>query len=564
MQEPTLTVYNLPPQHLQWDRVGVFYMCFCTIWTTIVLAGMIFCWVNRHLPILRIRGLGLSFASVICLHLYWILGQITYPVGPTLNAVVAYDVQYFVMGIYLPIGIALFHIANHRFLRVARLQQQFMDPSFSGKRSPAVPDASVLYMLRSLKAGSKATVYVTIGLIVQTLLTIGMWLACRKYHPAFGLPDTEIRGASVVEQLRNLAIGWEWWPSIVWQFAWTWIVAPVLIWRAWKIRDTMGWRTQTIGACLSGLHATPMFLVASYSPAFYKINAYFPPSQWIQLNTVLLEMFLVFVPAYQVVKLRRTNRKVMYSNEKWESSSQATIICTSKDKALIELAVTGQSVRPAIMNGYHGDRLLTMTALNRVLEHHPEPLQAFSACHDFSGENIAFLTRVAKWKATWASCTTLDHEQRIDMYNAALGIYIDFVSPYDAEFPLNLSSAQLKQLDDVFGASARLLNGHVHGDPALPFACDVASTISIPSLRHSEGSETELRGRYRGEIAHAFDVGVFDGAQSHVKDLVLTNTWPKFVHHVRRRSIDSDVTAATDDSNETAVSRVTRFVKALA
>jgi hypothetical protein len=28
------------------------------------------------------------------------------------------------------------------------------------------------------------------------------------------------------------------------------------------------------------LHATPMFLIASYSPAFYTINAYFHPSQW--------------------------------------------------------------------------------------------------------------------------------------------------------------------------------------------------------------------------------------------------------------------------------------------
>jgi hypothetical protein len=125
-----------------------------------------------------------------------------------------------------------------------------------------------------------------------------MWVACKKYHPSFGLPGTEIRGATLIEQLRDLGIGWEWWPSVVWQFIWTWGVAPYLIWKAWGIRDTMGWRTQTIGACLSGyvpsvayervlltmihnsLHATPMFLIASYSPAFYTINAYFHPSQW--------------------------------------------------------------------------------------------------------------------------------------------------------------------------------------------------------------------------------------------------------------------------------------------
>jgi hypothetical protein len=86
----------------------------------------------------------------------------------------------------------------------------------------------------------------------KTLLTVGMWVACRKYHPSFGIPGTEIRGATLPEQLRDLGIGWEWWPSVVWQFVWTWGVAPVMIWRAWNINDTMGWRTQTIGACLSG------------------------------------------------------------------------------------------------------------------------------------------------------------------------------------------------------------------------------------------------------------------------------------------------------------------------
>lgn len=79
-----------------------------------------------------------------------------------------------------------------------------------------------------------------------------MWVACKKYHPSFGIPGTEIRGATFPEQLIDLGRGWEWWPSVLWQVIWTWGVAPVLIYRAWSIRDTMGWRTQTIGACLSG------------------------------------------------------------------------------------------------------------------------------------------------------------------------------------------------------------------------------------------------------------------------------------------------------------------------
>lgn len=79
-----------------------------------------------------------------------------------------------------------------------------------------------------------------------------MWVLCSKYHPSFGLRGTGIKGDTVPEQLIDLGRGWEWWPSVVWQFIWTWGVAPYLIYKAWNIRDTMGWRTQTIGVCISG------------------------------------------------------------------------------------------------------------------------------------------------------------------------------------------------------------------------------------------------------------------------------------------------------------------------
>ncbi len=85
----------------------------------------------------------------------------------------------------------------------------------------------------------------------QILLTVGMWVACKKYHPSFGIPGTEIQGETLEEQIVDLGRGWEWWPSVLWQFIWTWIVAPIMLWRAWGIRDTMGWRTQTVGCCLA-------------------------------------------------------------------------------------------------------------------------------------------------------------------------------------------------------------------------------------------------------------------------------------------------------------------------
>ena len=42
------------------------------------------------------------------------------------------------------------------------------------------------------------------------------------------------------------------WPSIVWQLFWSWIYAPVLLYRVRKIHDVHGWRKQTIACVVAG------------------------------------------------------------------------------------------------------------------------------------------------------------------------------------------------------------------------------------------------------------------------------------------------------------------------
>lgn len=51
-----------------------------------------------------------------------------------------------------------------------------------------------------------------------------MWFACRKYHPTYGIPGTEIKSQTLPEQIVELGQGWEWWPSVLWQVIWTWMV----------------------------------------------------------------------------------------------------------------------------------------------------------------------------------------------------------------------------------------------------------------------------------------------------------------------------------------------------
>jgi hypothetical protein len=167
MDTPSFTIYNLPPMPPKWDRVGVFYIVFCATWTTIVLAGMAFCWHNRHLPILKVRALPLSFGSVIFLHLYWILAQVTYPVGATMPIVIAYDVQYFVMGTWFPLGIALFHAANLQFLRVAKLQKQFTHPDLKRKRISDGANSSWFHRIRNMDYNTKVMAFIITGMVTQ-------------------------------------------------------------------------------------------------------------------------------------------------------------------------------------------------------------------------------------------------------------------------------------------------------------------------------------------------------------------------------------------------------------
>lgn len=187
MDMSALTIYNFPPQPPRFDGVGIFYVTFCAVWTVIIVVGMVFCWVNRQLPVLKVRGLVLSFASVIFLHLYWILAQIVYPVGATMPVLVAYDIQYFVMGIWFPLGIALFHAANLRLLHVAELQKRFTRPALIRKGGYNGANSSWVCRIRSLKYDTKVMVFISVGMVIQvcslTWVVTGLANIRRHFSP---------------------------------------------------------------------------------------------------------------------------------------------------------------------------------------------------------------------------------------------------------------------------------------------------------------------------------------------------------------------------------------------
>ncbi|KAI0134974.1 hypothetical protein F4814DRAFT_436800 [Daldinia grandis] len=557
-------IYSLPTRPPNFDRVGTFYVAFCATWTFLLILGMVFLIANRSNPILKVRGIGLSLTAIAFLHVYWILAQITYPIGLTMPIIAAYTVQYFFMGIWFPLGVAMFHASNTRFLYVAKLQKRYAESS-DYRKKPGCNGASTSWLcrLRNLDYPTRILIYIGLGILVQILLTVGMWLACSKYHPSFGIAGTGLPNAPLDVQLVELGRGWEWWPTALWQVIWTWIIAPIMIWKAWGIRDTLGWRFQTIGCCLSNLHATPLWLISMYVPAFAPVNKYFSPSEWIHLSVMMFEIFAVFVPCWLVVRHHSLRKRAAESNARWNTASQTTLRTSTtvqvKSASHMEKGLTIELLDPGM-----GDRLFTMNALDHVLNENPGPLQEFSALRDFSGENIAFLTQVTSWKLSWPDATNED--QIRDVFTRALVIYASFISPRDAEFPLNLSSQDLRRLESIFEKPARILCGEARIDPATPFAVDGSAKEQGRSGDDwIELSEMAGSVQYAGEISDAFDTAVFDSAQKHIKYLVLTNTWPKFVTEIQaqRRSGESRRSDRTGGSNSSLASRISNLIHSI-
>lgn len=150
---------------LSMDALGIFYCCLSVIWTGILIAGMVFLYRRRDMPILRIRGLPLSFGAVTLLHMYWIAVQLGYLYGRWMAA----SIEYWIMGIWLPFGIALFHASNSRFLYVAEMQKRFVSlEGVNGRRNArSQKNKSLLEKYKLLDYTTKMLALVCTGMALQ-------------------------------------------------------------------------------------------------------------------------------------------------------------------------------------------------------------------------------------------------------------------------------------------------------------------------------------------------------------------------------------------------------------
>ncbi|KAM3513344.1 hypothetical protein MY11210_003028 [Beauveria gryllotalpidicola] len=538
------------------NGLGIFYIILAVAWTGILLGAMLYLWTKRKTQILRIRGLPISFAGILLMHVYWVCVVTGYVYGPLMPEVA----EYWIMGIWLPLGIALFHASNTRFLYVANAQRKYAKRTaepyriFTRRPGRISLRESVKVWWQQLDYNKKTLASVAVGMSLQVSLTIFMFLVSRKFHDSYGIDGTEVSGTPMEVRVAQ-GTGWEWWPSIFWQLFWAWIVAPAILFRTRNVHDTQGWRLQTIGCCLSGLHAAPMWLIALYVPAMAPVNNVFIPPMWIALSIMFLEIFTVFVPVLEVRKARNLSQETLESIARWESRQRFG----AKDAKSVHSEISGTTwasrmsrAASSVDSTGSGGSILTMDALEHTLEKNPEPLQEFSALKDFSGENVAFLMRVRDWKRAHNISTSRSissssgpedekppatpvKKASREMFEGALHIYLDFISASCAEFQINLASQDFRKLEAVFEKAARLvINDECDTyDPATPFA----------DTRRRTADNAAAALRFAGSIPDGFDDTVFGDAEISIKYLILTNTWPKYIR--QRRSLDATSTAET-------------------
>ena len=149
------------------DGLGITYLTIAIVWTILLVIGSVFLIQNRKLHHLRIRNISLSIAGVATLHVYLVLCTLAY----VLNGFFPCATEFWVMSIYLPLGIALFHASNTQLLHVAMLQKKFApvtvveEASIQDTKQPAW--RAPFHKLRRWGPTKRAMTLIGVGMLVQ-------------------------------------------------------------------------------------------------------------------------------------------------------------------------------------------------------------------------------------------------------------------------------------------------------------------------------------------------------------------------------------------------------------
>ena len=104
------------------DGYGISQIAFIVTYTICLYTACAYLWFFRHHPVIKMRKIGLAIVSILILHVYLFMVFMVYP----LNGAFPCSVEFWLMSIYLPLGIGLFQVQNQQLLIVSREQDQLL------------------------------------------------------------------------------------------------------------------------------------------------------------------------------------------------------------------------------------------------------------------------------------------------------------------------------------------------------------------------------------------------------------------------------------------------------
>ncbi|KAF6238994.1 hypothetical protein HO173_002866 [Letharia columbiana] len=259
------------------DGYGISNIVFIVIYSLFFYSACFFTWMYRKHPVLRMRNVPLMLLSLLTMHVFTFAVMIVY----TMNGAFPCQVEYWCMCLYLPIGIGLYQAYNQQLLIVSRGQAALITkdelfkpifPKGKGFGGPKYWAFRFKVWWQGVSSKGKYEGFVLIGIVIQFTVSFIIYNISRKFNH-YGIVDHHTSPGLCRR-------GWEWVPTVVWQFAWNYIFGPYLLWNIRMIKDIYHWRLQTTLAIIAGLPGAPIWLAAVYSDKFAPVNKYWLPAMW--------------------------------------------------------------------------------------------------------------------------------------------------------------------------------------------------------------------------------------------------------------------------------------------
>ncbi|KAL8636201.1 MAG: hypothetical protein Q9228_006377 [Teloschistes exilis] len=535
------------------DGWGIVQLVFAIVFTIIVLVLSIVLWMYRNEPVIRMRKAPLAIAAALTLHVYTTLVLLVYPI----NQYWPCNAEFWIMSIYLPIGIGLFQAQNQLLLRTSRGQQHLLTqdiyrPLPGGKTKSQYYWNAFKLWCQTAREGGYFEGFVAAGIIVQFFVSLVIYIISRKFN-AYGI----VSHATTEPLCRR---GWEWAPSIIWQAVWNYIAGPYLLWKIRMINDIYNWRLQTTIALVLGLPGTPLWLLSVYSDKLGAVNKYWIPAMWFLPALIAWELIMLCGPLVTIYK----NRKAAINNSR--------ILAEFRKKKSKGVNPANGSLTTLVTQGSSGRH--SMKSLESCLNANAEDFVAFHkfcANKALNGENVLFLEKTIKFKNEWTRVLTVPdcslEKARMHMYRNAVDIYLKLVNEPTAAYPINVEGKIYLTLKSLFGTAATLIatrrpsaarsnsNAATPWDvPADPLEASGNDHPLRPILTHSismgkTNSTTELVTEVEAEadlddpltgiaIPAKFDQACFDEAMASVKNMLWQQPWQDFMNS-RRESTAS-------------------------